>query len=68
MTVGSRVKETLAGLKSAQATLNVYSIQSQSGEAKTVFEETSATIGEIINGMEERLKVIELEEPQYKGF
>ena len=68
MTVGSQVKQTLAGLKSAQATLKVYSIQSRSDEAQTVFSEAAATVGEIIDGMEERLKVLEFEEPQYRGF
>ena len=68
MTVGSQVKQTLASLKSAHATLKVYSIQSQSEAAKSVFIDAAATISEIIGGMEERLKVIEFEEPQYKGF
>ena len=68
MTVGSQVKQTLAGLKSAQATLKIYSIQSQSAEAQSVFEEAVNTTAEIIEGIEKRLKVLELEEPQYKGL
>jgi hypothetical protein len=68
MTVGSQVKQTLASLKSAQATLKVYSIQSQNEKAKSVFNNAVLTTGEIINGIEERIKVLEFEEPQYKGF
>ena len=68
MTVSSQVKQTLAGLKSAQATLKVYSIQSQSEAAKSVFRDAVTTTGEIMGGIEERLKVLEFEEPQYKGF
>ncbi len=66
MTVGSQVKQTIAGLKNAQATLKIYSIQSQSEETKRVLNEAVSTTGEIINGMEERLKVLEFQEPQYK--
>lgn len=68
MTVASQVKQTLAGLKSAHATLKLYSSQSQDPEAQSVFRDAAAATGAIIQGMEERLKVIELEEPQYKGF
>jgi hypothetical protein len=68
MTVGSQLKQTLASLKSAHATLKIYSIQSRSEEAKPVFKDAVITTAKIIRGMEERLKVLEFEEPQYKGF
>jgi Protein of unknown function (DUF1657). len=68
MTVGSQVKQTIAGLKSAQATLKIYSIQSQSEEARSAFNQAVTSTAEIISGMEERLKVLEFEEPQYKGL
>jgi hypothetical protein len=67
MTVGSQVKQTIASLKNAQATLKIYSIQSQNEETKRVLNEAVSTTAEIINGMEDRLKVLELEEPQYKS-
>ncbi|HBF38724.1 MAG TPA: hypothetical protein DDW50_15575 [Firmicutes bacterium] len=67
MTVGSQVKQTIASLKNAQATLKIYSIQSQSEETRRVFNEALSTTGEIISGMEARLKVLEFEEPQYKS-
>ena len=67
MTVSSQVKQTLAGLKSAQATLRTYSIQSQNEETKEAFDEAIMTTAEIIAGIEERIKVLEFEEPQYKG-
>jgi hypothetical protein len=68
MTVGSQVKQTLATLKSVHATLQIYSIQSQNEETKTVFKEASETAEEIKKEVEERLKILEFEEPQYKGF
>lgn len=68
MTVGSQVKQTLASLKNAQATLRVYAIQSQSAESKLVFNEAIETTSEIIQEIEIRLKMLEFEEPQYKGL
>lgn len=68
MTVASQVKQSLATLKSAHATLRVYAVQSRSPEAKAIFEEAGKVTGEIINDLEDRLKVLELEEPQYRGF
>lgn len=68
MTVASQVKQTIAGLKNAQATLRIYATQSQNQEAKSIFEEAYRSSGEVINDVEERLKILEFEEPQYKGF
>lgn len=68
MTVASQVKQTLAGLKNAGATLRIYATQSQAEDAKAVFMEAAATIGEISREIEERLKTLEFQEPQYKGL
>lgn len=68
MTVASQVKQSLAILKSAHATLRVYAEQSQNQEAKSAFEEANQATGEIIDDLEDRLKILEFEEPQYKGL
>ncbi|MGD8399448.1 MAG: DUF1657 domain-containing protein [Bacillota bacterium] len=68
MTVASQVKQTLATLKNAQATLRIYAIQSQKPEAQSVFNEADQITGEIIAAVEERLKTLEFEEPQYRGL
>jgi hypothetical protein len=68
MTVASQVKQTLASLKNAQATLKIYAIQSQNPEAKCVFDEAGQITGAIICGVEDRLKTLEFEEPQYRGL
>lgn len=68
MTVSSRVKETLAGLKGIQGTLRIYAAKSAEAEAKTAFTEAVETTAGVIDDLEARLKLIELEEPQYKGF
>jgi hypothetical protein len=67
MTVGSQVKQTLASIKGAQGTLRLYAAQSQNSEAITAYQEAIFVTGSIIKDLEERLKVLEFEEPQYKG-
>ncbi|QUH27020.1 DUF1657 domain-containing protein [Serpentinicella alkaliphila] len=68
MTVGMKVKKTIADLKGTNATLKLYSIQSGPKESKDTYMEASKLLDEIILDLEKRLKVLEFEEPQYKGF
>lgn len=68
MTVASQLKQTIAGLKGAKSTLEIYHLQSQDGELKSAYQNASETAGEVIKDLEDRLKVLEFEEPQYKGY
>lgn len=68
MTVSSKVKQTLASLKGAQGTLRIYSLQTQDKNAKATYEESLEITDKIIKDLEERLKTLEFEEPQYKGY
>ncbi|MCT4594442.1 MAG: DUF1657 domain-containing protein [Anaeromicrobium sp.] len=68
MTVSSKVKQTLATLKGTQSTLRLYSIQTLDENTKSTFQEALIGTNEIIKDLEERLKTLELEEPQYKGY
>ncbi len=68
MTVGAKVKQTLSNLKGAKGTLRAYSIQTQDEEARPIYEEAVAATDKVIKDLEERLKIIEYEEPQYKGY
>lgn len=67
MTVGSKVKQTLAQLKGAQSTLKYYSAGSRNEDAKGVFDKAITVTGEVISDLEERLHTVESQEPQYKG-
>lgn len=67
MTVASKVKQTLATLKGSQGTLRIYAAQTQDEETRSVYNEAMEITEGIIIDMEERLKVLELQEPQYKG-
>lgn len=68
MTVGSQVKQTVAGLKSAQASLEQFALQTQNEQAKQLFTDAASQTQTIITSLEQRVQQLEQEEPQYKGF
>lgn len=67
MTVGARVKQTLADLKGIESTLRTYSVQSKNKEEVMVYKEALKITEAVTKNVEHRLKKIEFEEPQYKG-
>jgi len=68
MTVASDVKTCLASLKSAQASLEQFALSTQNQQAKQVFTNAASTTQQVIQKVEERVKQLEKEEPQYKGY
>lgn len=67
MTVASQVKQTLSGLKSATATLRLYKEQTSDEDVRAAYQDAVKTTQTIVKDLEERLKELEFEEPQYKG-
>ncbi len=67
MTVASQLKQTIASLKGARGTLRIYSAQTRDDETKVVYSDALGITDNIISDLESRLKVLEFEEPQYKG-
>lgn len=68
MTVASQLKQTLATLKGAESTLLIYSLQSREEDEKEVYKEALEVTGMVVNDLEDRIKILEYEEPQYKGY
>ncbi|MBG9791969.1 hypothetical protein ABD76_05410 [Paenibacillus dendritiformis] len=68
MTVGSQVKTCLASLKSAQASLEQFALATENQEAKSLYTDAAQQTQQIVNQVESRVKQLENEEPQYKGF
>ncbi|MBP1932960.1 DUF1657 domain-containing protein [Ammoniphilus resinae] len=68
MTVASQVKQTLASLKGAQATLELYAQQTVIEQEQMAFANSLEKISGIIVMLEKRISAMEFEEPQYKGF
>ena len=67
MTAISKVKQTLATLKVAESTLEMYSLQERDKESRNIYNEASKEINKIKTDLEKRIGVMEFEEPQYKG-
>jgi hypothetical protein len=67
MTVYSQVKQTLAGLKSAQASFETFALQTQNQQAKQLYEDAAKQTGTIATTLEQRVQQIEQEEPQFKN-
>jgi len=68
MTVGSQVKQTIASLKGARSTLELFAVIETNDEAVKIMKRNASCIENVINDMEKRLGELEFEEPQYKGF
>jgi hypothetical protein len=67
MTVGAQVKQTIAGLKSAQASFETFALGTENQQAKQLYQQAAAQTQSIIDSIQPRLQQIEQEEPQYKS-
>lgn len=66
MTVISQVKQTLAGLKSAQASFETFALQTDNESAKQMYQQAAQQTQAIVDMFNSRVQEIEAEEPQYK--
>ncbi|WP_068672544.1 DUF1657 domain-containing protein [Oceanobacillus sp. Castelsardo] len=66
MTVGTQVKQTIAGLKSAQASFEQFALQTENKQAKQIYQSAAQQTQAILDSVEPRMQQIEQEEPQYK--
>ena len=67
MTVVSQVKQTMAGLKSAQASFEQFALQTENKQAKQLYQDAAQQTMAILQNVEPRIMEIEQEEPQYKS-
>ncbi len=68
MTVGTKLKTCLANLKSAQADLESFALETNNQMAKQIFSQFADQTKSIASGLQTRIMEIEEQEPQYKGF
>jgi hypothetical protein len=66
MTVASQVKQTIAGLKSVQASFEQFALQTDNKQAKDLYEDAAQQTMTVLENVEPRMQEIEQEEPQYK--
>jgi hypothetical protein len=65
MTVGTQVKQVLAGLKSAQASFETFALQTENKNAKQLYQQAAQQTQSVLDSLEPRLQEIISEEPQY---
>lgn len=68
MTVSSQIKQTLSSLKSAQASLESFALETQNQQAKQLFTNAAQQTKNIVDTLEPRIQEIESQEPPYNGF
>jgi hypothetical protein len=68
MTVYSKLNETLCTLQGITSTLKIYAMQTDQQEIKNVFNDAALFISQVAGDLKARMKTLEYEEPQYKGF
>ncbi|WP_057913913.1 DUF1657 domain-containing protein [Peribacillus muralis] len=68
MTVIKDVKNTLAGLKSAQASLETFALSTDNEEAKQLYQQAALQTQTIVDSITTRINEIQNEEPQYKQY
>ncbi|WP_106497813.1 DUF1657 domain-containing protein [Lentibacillus sp. Marseille-P4043] len=66
MTVSTQVRQTIAGLKSAQASFEQFALQTENKQAKQLYQDAAQQTQTILQSVEPRVGQIEQEEPQYK--
>ncbi|SDN74752.1 DUF1657 domain-containing protein [Bacillus sp. OK048] len=65
MTVGTQVKQALAGLKSAQASFETFALATDNQNAKKLYQDAAQQTQTVLDSLEPRLQEIVAEEPQY---
>lgn len=68
MTVATQVKQSLAGLKAAQASFEQFALQTQNSAAKQMYTDAADQTKTLVQTLEQRVQQIEQEEPQFQGF
>lgn len=65
MTVITNIKQTVAGLKSAQASLEGFALATDDKQAQQLYKNAAQQTQSVIDGLEPRLQQVLQEEPQY---
>lgn len=66
MTVGTKVHQTLASLRSAAGNLQSFSLETDNQQAKQMYHQCSQQLSQIVSQLESRVNTMEQQEPTYK--
>ncbi|KGA98565.1 hypothetical protein AJ85_19155 [Alkalihalobacillus alcalophilus ATCC 27647 = CGMCC 1.3604] len=67
MTVIAKMQQTVAGLKSAQASLETFSLETDNQQAKQLYKQMAQQTQTIVENLEPRVEQVMQEEPQYRS-
>jgi hypothetical protein len=67
VTIATQLKQTLASLKSAQASLEGFALQTDNQEAKHMYEQCAQQAQTLVDSLNTRVEEIQQEEPQYRS-
>ncbi|WP_416826622.1 DUF1657 domain-containing protein [Ectobacillus polymachus] len=67
MTVINQLKQTVSGLKSAQASLEGFALATDNQQAKQTYKNAAQQTQTVIDTLAPRVHDVEQEEPQYKA-
>ncbi|MEQ6378690.1 DUF1657 domain-containing protein [Bacillaceae bacterium S4-13-56] len=68
MTVGANVKQCLATIKGIEASLSTLAINTSSEQDQQILHEEMMNIGQVKEDLMARVRQLEQQEDQYKGF
>jgi hypothetical protein len=66
MTVITNLKQTISGLKSVQASLEGFALDTDNQQAKQLYQSAAQQTQAVIDSLTPRLQEVEQEEPQYR--
>lgn len=66
MTVGTKVHQTLASLRSAAGNLESFALETDNQQAKQLYHQTSQQVSQVVSQLESRVNTMEQQEPTYK--
>lgn len=66
MTVATQMKQVIAGVQSAAATMKTFALQTEDQQAKQEFQQLAKTFDNAVLSLQQRQQYIEQQEPQYK--
>ena len=66
MTVGDKLHQTLASLRSAKADMEAFSMDTKDKNAQQMFSKGAKQLGQLVNSLSGRADFVEQQEPQYK--
>jgi len=66
MTIGTQMKQAIAGIQSAAATMKTFSLETEDQQAKNDFTQIAEQLDCALEVLKGRQKYIQEQEPQYK--